>query len=113
MALETIKTTWTETKQRVTDLGKKAEAELAVLRTRASTSFADATGKLRGRLGEVTGALRLDMPTADDFKRLRTRVEDLADRLDRLARERVAQATAKVTAHAQPTKRPDPGKPVV
>src|SRR5207302_1389320 len=70
MTLETIKTTFVD------------------LRTRASVSFADATGKVRGRFGELAGGLRsrLEIPTADDFRRLRTRVEELAARIDRLAR---------------------------
>lgn len=96
-----IKDTLNQTKKRVEELGKRAEGSLADIKAKARSSMADVPVQLRGAWGLTVEAMRrsLDLPTSEDFKRLTTRVEELAHRVDHLARERMAQASAKVAAH--------------
>ncbi|MSP60917.1 MAG: hypothetical protein EXR72_11345 [Myxococcales bacterium] len=91
---ERIRGTWSHTKDRLSEIDRRVSA----LEKRARESVAEAPRRLRLAWDQATGTVRqkLDVATSDDLGRLAARVDELAKRVEKLTRERVARASAKV-----------------
>jgi polyhydroxyalkanoate synthesis regulator phasin len=86
-------------KASVGELEVKAKRSVGQLEKKAKASIDEVPEQLRGAWERVIEALRtgMDVATREDLGKLTARVEELADAVDRLAKERVVKVQEKVT----------------
>ncbi len=88
-------------KQDLGQVEKKVIEEIGQLETKAKASLDEVPAQLKGAWGTVVGRVRgaLDFASKAEFKVLSSKVDDLAKKVDRIVREKVAAAKDKASKH--------------